>query len=292
MRRLREFVRRHKTRKEESQASSEPPPLPSLPRPPDVHPAARDVSPQDQSLFFRLPTELRMKILHTAFGDRTIHIDFRFRAPLHTYETSGGHEPVHGGYPPLAEYFPSPRKWEPKPRGAPAWRWWSCVCHSSMPHDYKARCDLTLFGSFDGTDEVQQRARFAEYLDLMPRAFPKLAHLQLDLGPETYNGTVPPWDCLEEIEDIILKPLLEMSNKMKRLRDFSVLMSQCLTCDFFSSKAREESLLAVVNKDGLSGKVWYPFTAKLEGGEQPGKGYWIEEGHPGTYGWRPDGRRE
>ena len=137
MRCLRELVRRHKTRKEESQASSEPPPLPSLPRPPDVHPAARDVSPQDQSLFFRLPTELRMKILHTAFGDRTIHIDFRFRPPLHTYETSGGHEPVHGGYPPLAEYFPSPRKWEPKPRGAPAWRWWSCVCHSSMPHDYK-----------------------------------------------------------------------------------------------------------------------------------------------------------
>ena len=153
-----------------------------------------------------------------------------------------------------------------------------------------ARCDLTFFGSFDGTDEVEQRARFAEYLDLMPHAFPKLAHLQLDLGPETYNGMAAPGDRLNEIEDVILKPLLEMSSKIKGLQDFAALLPLCLF-DLAFEKACKESLLVARNKNRLIEKVWYPFTAQVEGCEQPGKGYWIEEGHPGTCGWRPDGTK-
>lgn len=153
------------------------------------------------------------------------------------------------------------------------------------------RCDLTLFGSIRDTDEVEQRARFAEYLDLIPRAFPKLTHLQLNLGPETYRGRVAPWDGLDEIEDVLLKPLLEMSNKIKGLRDFTALLPLCLSSLFIFEKAWEESLLAVAAETNpvFIEKVWYPFTAKVEGCEQPGTGYWIGEGLANACGWRPDG---
>ncbi|KAI8207619.1 hypothetical protein K4K54_004857 [Colletotrichum sp. SAR 10_86] len=101
---------------------------------------------------FRLPHELRHQILYDAFGGRTIHVDLRFRLPLHTLETSQGRGPRHGGYPPLVDWA-EPPEGKPVDRGHDmAWRWYSCVCHHDLrafgkatPHDFSCM-DACLTG--------------------------------------------------------------------------------------------------------------------------------------------------
>lgn len=130
MRSLRSWTRKYrdkrKASKDAASSSSHQPPLPSLPAPSDLPLAPPKVQPQAQSPFFRLPAELRYRILREAFGNRTVHVDLAFRPPLFNHETSGGRGPLHGDYPPQA-YFPGPRG------GASAWRWYSCVCHLNAP---------------------------------------------------------------------------------------------------------------------------------------------------------------
>jgi hypothetical protein len=71
--------------------------------------------------------ELRQQILREAFGDRTIHVDLRFRPPLHAlgnnFTTSPGHPPLAR----LPEIPPSP------PSADGAWRWFSCLCRRDPP---------------------------------------------------------------------------------------------------------------------------------------------------------------
>lgn len=105
------------------------PPAPSLTVPSDRPSRQWTPDPQLQSPFFRLPPELRRKILRRAFGNCTIHMDFSFRPPADKANYPGHHP----GHPPLVEFHlpPQPR-W---PRGICAWRWFSCVCHFEPPPD-------------------------------------------------------------------------------------------------------------------------------------------------------------
>jgi hypothetical protein len=119
-------------------ASQELPPLPSLPPTREANLEEWQPTRQIQSPFFRLPPELRQMILHAAFGDRTIHMDLRFRPPLFAPQTGdkGGPDPVHGGFPPLVDShegaIPS-LVWHPRADAVMAWRWYSCLCHRNPP---------------------------------------------------------------------------------------------------------------------------------------------------------------
>ncbi|KZL71571.1 hypothetical protein CI238_12140 [Colletotrichum incanum] len=131
MRRLRHFLQRkdRKYRKEDS-ADASTPPLPFLPPWPSR--ASWEPVTQTQGIF-RLPLELRHKILCEAFGNKTIHIDLRIASSSSPTQSAGGGHPRHGRSPPLIE--PSSR---PSHDGNPCsnkmtWRWYSCVCHRNAP---------------------------------------------------------------------------------------------------------------------------------------------------------------
>ena len=124
MRRLRRYIFKDKSRGDSIL------PLPSLPALTDqTHHSDHDS--QQQSLVFRLPAELRERILIEAFGGRTIHVDFRFRPPLQNLGVSGASI----SHPPLNRLpaIPRPRGKRDRADAAYAWRWFNCICHRTAP---------------------------------------------------------------------------------------------------------------------------------------------------------------
>lgn len=86
---------------------------------------------QIESLIFtRLLPELRRSVLMEAFGERTLHFDLRLTRPFvnSVRFSSSDREAEHG-------YGRAPLSWYAvRDSTAPkTWRWWSCVCHRSMP---------------------------------------------------------------------------------------------------------------------------------------------------------------
>jgi hypothetical protein len=112
-------------------------PLPFLPaqRPRPLTPTASQQSPATLGTLARLPPELRRRILITAFGSRTLHLDLQFAHPRRAdavdaalADLSHSSGPGHGlGASPSGYYYFGDRD-------APqAWRWTSCVCHRLVP---------------------------------------------------------------------------------------------------------------------------------------------------------------
>ena len=89
-------------------------------------------APHEPALFFRLPFDIRRRILVEAFGDRTIHIDLVYGRPRDLPRDSPNEK---------HRFRRAPRPTERELRSSPAlhklkpkrWRWHSCVCHSVLP---------------------------------------------------------------------------------------------------------------------------------------------------------------
>ena len=110
------------------------PPLPYLPaqRPRPLTPTASQTQHLTATLgtLSTLPQSLRRRILNTAFGEGTLHLDLRLAHPQHAecafisehWESAAQYE--HGlGMAPLSHC------WR-RDRDAPkTWQWYSCVCH-------------------------------------------------------------------------------------------------------------------------------------------------------------------
>lgn len=149
--------------------------------------------------------------------------------------------------------------------------------------------DFTLFGSYYGTHEAEHRSRFAEHLKLLPRAFPKLTRLRLVLEDATYYRTVPPDSSLEDLEAVILRPILLAGTKVRGLRDFIVFIETAIF-DVISRRADDEGLLRRSHNSRWTTHVRYPFTTgSPDECAQPEVGYWIETGPESDLFWRPDG---
>ncbi|KAH6624778.1 hypothetical protein B0J18DRAFT_465971 [Chaetomium sp. MPI-SDFR-AT-0129] len=105
---------------------NEAPPLPFLPaqRPRPLTPTSSEQSPVTLGTLARLPAELRRRILMTAFGGRTLHLDLRLAHPRHPDDlaspVSGHREYEHDlGAAPLSESY---RPDEALPK---IWRWYN-----------------------------------------------------------------------------------------------------------------------------------------------------------------------
>ena len=111
------------------------------------------------------------------------------------------------------------------------------------------------------------RARFAEDLSMLSRAFPKLVELHLILGTRTNTGPVSPDTNSEQIEAILLQPPLEQRIRMGyQLRDFIVAAPSCLFLEFLTftatSKEREDNpALKTMTRNIWDIQIWCPFTA-------------------------------
>ncbi|CAH0043716.1 unnamed protein product [Clonostachys solani] len=79
--------------------------------------------------FFRLPPELRTKILVCAFGQRTLHMSLEYQHPLYVpHERRQGYA-THAGIEKLAGFEESHLRTDiPK-----KWIWFGCVCHRFRP---------------------------------------------------------------------------------------------------------------------------------------------------------------
>ncbi|SPO06989.1 uncharacterized protein DNG_09683 [Cephalotrichum gorgonifer] len=81
--------------------------------------------------------------------------------------------------------------------------------------------DFVLFGSFYPST-VLDRRHFAERLDLIPRALPKLTRLQVLMGSDIYVEDSSPANNMEEVEKVLLRPFLEARTKMEHVAEFIV----------------------------------------------------------------------
>ncbi|KAJ6441330.1 cyanamide hydratase [Purpureocillium lavendulum] len=104
---------------------------------PPIAPSAGDAgarrrrTPSKRSpLFDHLPAEVRREILLLAFGERTLHMDLSFRAPLNLVPRKPCESwPLHAGI--LSESLASGSHLVAG-RGK-RWRWFGCVCHRFPP---------------------------------------------------------------------------------------------------------------------------------------------------------------
>ncbi|KAF5536909.1 hypothetical protein FNAPI_11588 [Fusarium napiforme] len=124
---------------------------PEMPRLPDPRPYTLTPSPsQDQIttlaetvLFFRLPLELRRKILIHAFGDRTVHMDLSLAHPLRepindersAYRSTNPADRFHHDAMHLWPYTKENLGLDTsRPK---CWQWRGCVCHRLPPPRFK-----------------------------------------------------------------------------------------------------------------------------------------------------------
>ncbi|KAK4224455.1 hypothetical protein QBC38DRAFT_16823 [Podospora fimiseda] len=126
-----------------SKKKSEPETGPILPPIPFLLAAAPEeswspIDAQTTSYFFKLPPELRREILFLAFGNRTIHIDLRFvmdpTFPNPTFPNPNNLQNTkrHGRFPGLSYRADGGSKY----KGTPIWKWYSCICHNTLPPGY------------------------------------------------------------------------------------------------------------------------------------------------------------
>lgn len=91
-----------------------------------IHVAETEHPPN--SIFERVPPELRRVILVAAFGERKIHVDLRSTRPTRKSDESYRKDSHCQGRTPLA---PDYRRNRPELFYGP--HWWSCVCHCDAP---------------------------------------------------------------------------------------------------------------------------------------------------------------
>ncbi|KAK4153431.1 hypothetical protein C8A00DRAFT_33792 [Chaetomidium leptoderma] len=111
------------------------PPLESLAPPPREDSLKWPQNDQTQSLFFKLPLELRRQILREVFGGRTLHIDLRSADRMYVTAQPGEDPfaPVRRGWRRFAPWVaPKPRITITYPKHVPLWRWYACFCHGGQ----------------------------------------------------------------------------------------------------------------------------------------------------------------
>lgn len=140
-------------KRQSRQRAPQDPEIPLLPNP---RPYALTPSPSQEQittlaetvLFFRLPLELRRKILIHAFGNRTVHIDLALTYPLgepwnHDGSTFRSIKPEHRYDSPGIHLWPYNKEHLGLDREKPKyWQWRGCVCHRLRPSRFKTPVDF------------------------------------------------------------------------------------------------------------------------------------------------------
>ncbi|KAJ4289324.1 hypothetical protein N0V88_007075 [Collariella sp. IMI 366227] len=140
----------------------------------------------------------------------------------------------------------------------------------------------TSFSLWYRAFEDEERTQFHKWLRLLPGAFPNLCRLEWALGP---NVVVPDGRQTEtlvgEFEDILLRPLLRMSDEIGALGEMLV----AVNIGLFFRLAELEGQRTIRGREYMVGegekhlaRLWYPFD-KVPGEEREvNKGFWIAFG--------------
>lgn len=134
-------------------------------------------------------------------------------------------------------------------------------------------------------DELSERQRFRNFIDLFPIAFPNLTRLHIHFENGIFYGFAG-IGVLHKFDDLkteLLEPLRLLAGKLPLLRHFSSAMEfpifdKLLNTDDGMSEEKYKIMLA---RDGLYGaRVWYPSDALEEERGRPGLGFWVMKGSP------------
>ncbi len=153
------------------------------------------------------------------------------------------------------------------------------------------KLDFILFYEADRAKEAVDRARFRQYLDLLPRAFPNLQRLQLVFLGNMYNKPLPaPMNNVPELHAVVFAPLMEVKAKMG-LKEFSVTLP-CFVFINLLALVPEWNEIAIRRKrvDGVYGiPLWYPFEGTQDEQRQTGRGIPVKPGDGGPFYWTRQG---
>jgi hypothetical protein len=138
---------------------------------------------------------------------------------------------------------------------------------------------------------AKHRALLAEQLELLPRAFPNLWSLTWLPSQCVYDhGDYFPPGQLDEVEELLLEPLLRFSTMMPTLRKFLVPIPNHL---FFTvmllEQKRPEGRQDFLGQPLGEIRMWYPFTVSPGTLGPDGGGFWLVFGGDRNREWAYDG---
>lgn len=126
-----------------------------------------------QSLYFKLPPNIRRDILRLAFGDRPLHVNLSFSHP-DTVPIALKHR-NHCGIDSKESLTRSERERIVDANKPKSWRWWSSTCHRLPPN---APVEAMTRGGPDGPWDDNCRNGQAEYcLEWRDEKMPSLCHI-------------------------------------------------------------------------------------------------------------------
>ncbi len=138
--------------------------------------------------------------------------------------------------------------------------------------------DCTLFNERDRAQEMRDRARFIQDLNLLPDVFPQLRRLQLMFPGDLYCQRFPePKSNMVELDTVLFGPLMKASAVMA-LKEFSMRLPRQM---FFNLMELVPSWEPDEFRDLDWGeqqvtRVWYPFNGAQEKQGRPGQGFHVQ----------------
>ncbi|KAK4462925.1 hypothetical protein QBC42DRAFT_72773 [Cladorrhinum samala] len=167
-----------------------------------------------------------------------------------------------------------------------------------------------LWGPESGFDrfDAEERREFSEALELLPRAFPRLAKLEVRFSHRMYYIETPrPGVNIAEVKEILLEPLLKMGKRLDALQNFSVSVPAGVWAQF-REIVHGETIFPPIGryywgaqvkseetgfKSERTPRIWYPFDheAQQYAGRLGNGGFWVKvDLHEDQVQWYPGGR--
>lgn len=134
--------------------------------------------------------------------------------------------------------------------------------------------------SKDSQRDKEDRALFAEQLELLPRSFPNLKRLRWVPCGTLYNKDGPrtpvPGNEFDEVQSLFLRPLLRASARLPQLRELLVPVADTIFYGIINHLDRSKRQSFRIGQRLGDIRIWYPFTEQPGTPGPDGGGYWIE----------------
>ena len=145
--------------------------------------------------------------------------------------------------------------------------------------------------SLDPAAQLEARNSTAEYIRLLPRAFPALTKLYISFADPVYSRNIPPSEVADEIRDALLEPLSRVLVQTTRLADYTV----ALPSNLFGALSAQNVAAGgqiVKGKAVVDRKFWQPCLSRsgLDSDQGPPQGYWIAAGEESNLNFDATGK--
>ena len=154
----------------------------------------------------------------------------------------------------------------------------------------ETRWRLEIF-SLDPAAQFEARNAMAEYIRLVPRAFPGLTKLYVSFADPVYYRHAPPVEFTDEVHAALLEPMSRVLLQVTHLVDYTI----ALPTNLFGALSAQDQAAGgqiVKGKAIVDRKFWQPCLNRSGSDPDQGgaRGYWIAAGEESNLNFDPHGK--